>query len=164
MYDNLTAIEAIGLGIRSEEDAAEFYGSISKKMKNALVKSRFESLARDEMGHRKLLVDLYKKSTGEDVPSSKIPGQPQTAEQGGVAIDIDSMEEVIKYAITRENDAEKFYRKIAEKSKDISGKRTFEYLAEIEHGHGAMLETELEIYLKDRDWYADNPDIQLVGP
>ena len=161
MDADLTAIEVVGLGIRSEEDAAEFYGTLAKKIKNDLVKAKFESLAREEIGHKQVLSALYKKITDEPVPP-KIPGSPDTAEGGGVPVDTENIEELLKLAISREQKANKFYKEAAEKATDNSGRRTLEYLAGIEHGHEVMLKEELKAYLNDKNWYADNPDIQLV--
>jgi len=163
MRSDLTALEIIGLGIRSEEDASRFYGKIAGKVKNDLVKAKFESLAREETGHKQVLTALYRKITGESVPPD-IPGKPEVAEGGKVPIDVGNMEELLKLAISREQEANRFYRDAAEKAKDQSGRRTLEYLAGIEHGHELMLKEELKAYLRDKNWYSDNPDIQLVGP
>ncbi len=163
MRNDLTAVEAIGMGIRSEQDAAAFYGKISKKVKNPLVKAKFEQLAREEVGHKAMLVAMYQKITGEKIPP-QIPGEPDTAEKGGAPIDVEDMEELLNLAIFREQESSRFYSEAASASKDPSGKRTLEYLAGIERGHEAMLTEEREAFLRDRDWYLNNDDIQLVGP
>ncbi len=163
MNTDLTAVEVVGLGIRSEEDAAEFYGHIAKKIKNELVQAKFESLAREEVGHKQILTALYRKITGEPVPP-KIPGSPDTAEGGGIPVNVDDIEELLNIAISREQKANAFYKDAAKKAQDPSGRKTLEYLAGIERGHELMLKEELEAYKRDKDWYANNPDIQLVGP
>lgn len=162
MKSELTAVEAIGLAIRSEEDAADFYGKVSKMVKNELVKAKYVSLAKEEVGHRAILVNLYKKLTGENAPP-RIPGDPKTAESG-FPVAMTSMEEIFEFAISREQEAQAFYRRAASSTSDVSGKRTFEYLADIERGHELMLKMEYDAYKRDRDWYSNNPDIQLVGP
>lgn len=163
MRSDLTAVEVLGFAIRSEDGAAEFYGKIAKKVLNSFVRARFESLAREEIGHKKILESLYTKMTGESSPP-KIHGGSEAAEGGGAPIDVNDLGELLNFAISREQDASKFYREAAQRTNDMSGKRTLEYLSNIEHGHELMLKTELESYLNDRDWYANNPDVQLVGP
>ena len=163
MRNDLTAVEAIGMGIRSEQDAAAFYGKISKKVKNALVKAKFEQLAREEIGHKSMLMAMHERITGEKNPPP-IPGSPETAEKGGAPIDVEDMGELLNLAILREQEAACFYSEAALVSNDPSGKRTLEYLAGIERGHEAMLKEEKEAFLRDRDWYLNNDDIQLVGP
>ncbi|OQA62284.1 MAG: putative trifunctional 2-polyprenylphenol hydroxylase/glutamate synthase subunit beta/ferritin domain-containing protein [bacterium ADurb.Bin270] len=163
MKNDLTAVEVIGMGIRSEQDAAAFYGKVSKKVKNPLVRAKFEQLAREEVGHKAMLVAMYQKITGEKNPP-QIPGEPDTAEKGGVLIDVEDMEELLNFAIFREQESSRFYSEAASFSKDPSGKRTLEYLAGIERAHEAMLAEEKAAFLRDRDWYLNNDDIQLVGP
>lgn len=164
MKEELTILEVIGLAIRGEEEAAKFYGEVSKTIKNDLVRSKYESLSREEMGHRHMLLILYRKMTGEKDAPPKIPGTPQTAEGGGIPVGVKSLEELLKLAISRERKAMEFYLKAATRTDDHACRRTFEYLADIERGHELMLKTELDAYLRDRDWYAEKPDIQLVGP
>ncbi|MBI4711406.1 MAG: hypothetical protein HY767_02970, partial [Candidatus Omnitrophica bacterium] len=47
---------------------------------------------------------------------------------------------------------------------DVTARRTLEYLADSERGHEMLIKSELEAYLRDRNWYAEKPDVQLVGP
>ncbi|HPQ81163.1 MAG TPA: ferritin family protein [bacterium] len=164
MKDDLTLLEVIGLAIRSEEDAAEFYGSISKVINNELVRAKYEALAKEEVGHRQMLVDLYKRMSGEKGAPPRIPGSPATAEGGKPPFEADALEDLLSHAISREVEANDFYRKAAARAIDNNSRRTLEYLADIEHGHELMLRSELEAYLRDRDWYAEKPDVQLVGP
>lgn len=160
-----TAIEAIGLAVKSEEDAAEFYQNVANLVKNDLVRAKYMSLAMEEVGHRLILVNLYKKMTGETTEPPKITSNIPTAEGGGgTPMAVEKFEDILNFAIKREQEAQAFYKKAASKTSDISGKRTFEYLADIERGHELMLKAELEAYRRDKNWYSDNPDIQLVGP
>lgn len=163
MKEDLTLLEIIGLAIRSEEDAAEFYGGIAKIIKNELVRAKYEGLAREEVGHRHMLVELYKKMSGEETPP-RVPGHTATAEGGQPPFVTDSIEGLLHHAIRREVAANDFYRKAAVRAVDQGGQRTLEYLADIERGHELLLRAELGAYLRDRDWYAEKPDVQLVGP
>lgn len=163
MGHDLTTVEIIGLAIRSEEDAAKFYGELSKKIQNAVVRAKYESLAREEESHRHMLLLLYKKMTGEQNPP-RIPGSPALAEGRGVPVMTESLKEILQYAIAREHEACEFYRGLVSKMSEPASKRTIEYLADIEQGHEQLLKSELASYLRDKTWYADNPDIQLVGP
>lgn len=162
MKADLTTVEVLGLAIRSEEEAAEFYSSVAKMIKNELVRSKYEALAQEENRHREMLLGLYRRATGEK-EAPVIPGSPRTAE-GGFPIPKISVENLLRLAIAREQEAQAFYRRAAERTSDHTAQRMLQYLADIEHGHELMLNAELEAYLRDRDWYADNPDVQLVGP
>lgn len=160
---NLTVVELLGLGIRSEEDAAKFYGSLSKLIRNDLVRAKYEGLAREEESHRQMLLQLYRRFTGEQNPP-RIPGSPATAEGGGAPLATESIEELLQYAIVREQEAHEFYLNLAPKMSEPQSRRTVEYLAEIERGHEALIKSELDSFQRDKQWYAEKPDIQLVGP
>lgn len=161
MDKDLTTLEVIGVAIRSEEDAGAFYKKIAGAIHNELVKAKYEGLAHEEMKHRAILLGLYHKLTGEKKPP-EIPGKPLTAE-GGFPISINDMEGALRFAIAREQEANLFYKKAAENADDRSAADLLAYLSDLEKGHELMLTKELESYLRDRDWYANNPDIQLVG-
>lgn len=167
MDSNLTSIEVIGLAIRSEEEASHFYGHISQMVENDLVSEKYRGLAREEAAHRKMLVELYMEMTGSDEHPPHIPGEPETAEGGGVPEGVsDSLEDLLKIAIKREQNAQDFYRKAADRAKDLTGRRTLEYLADVEQGHELMLKGELQAYNRDRDWYTGKqwPELTHVGP
>ncbi|MBI2091923.1 MAG: ferritin family protein, partial [Deltaproteobacteria bacterium] len=152
-----------GLAIRSEEAAAFFYGRVAKLIKNKIVRAKYESLAEEEGRHRKLLIGLYCKITGEKKPPAKIAGKPATAE-GGFPVMVTSLEDSIRLAIRREEEAEAFYKNGAKHVIDDSAASSIlMYLADMEHGHSLLLKAELEAFIRDRDFYADNPEIQLLG-
>lgn len=164
MNENLTFVEIIGLAIRSEEDAADFYGRVSKLIKNDLVRAKYESLAKEEVAHRHMLLELFRKMTGDRNAIPKIPGQPKTAEGGHPDFVTDSIEELLKFAIKKENWACEFYKSAAKQAVEANSKQILNYLSDIEHGHEMLLKTELDNYLRNANWYAEKPDIQLVGP
>jgi rubrerythrin len=154
MDRTLTSVEVLGLAIRSEEDAAKFYGHISRMIENNLVRVKYEQLAKEETGHRKMLVTLYKEMTGTEESPERVPGEPETAEGDAIPDDIaDSLEGLLRLAVKREKNAHEFYREAAAKAKDLSGRRILEYLADVEKGHQAMLEKEVEAYHRDKEWY-----------
>ncbi len=166
MDPKLTSLEVIGMAIRSEEDAAKFYGHISKMIENDLVRVKFEHLAREEVNHGRMLTGLYRKMSGGEDRPPRIPGSPETAEGGGVPEGMaDSLESLLKRALQREQKAGAFYRDAADRATDLSGQRILRYLADVEHGHELMLEKEFEAYLRDKDWYVGKePELIHVGP
>ncbi len=167
MDKQLTSLEVIGMAVRSEEDAVQFYTHISQMIENEVVRAKYQHLAKEEAMHRKLLVDLYKKMAAEQKKPPKIPGNPVTAEGGAVPADIeDSLEALLTLAIQREHDACAFYRRAAESSADMSGRRILDYLVHVEAGHAEMLENEKEAYLENRKWYTgeDDPGLIHLGP
>ena len=61
-----------------------------------------------------MLLEMYKSMTGTTETPSRIPGQPETAEGGGVPSDVDDFEELLLLAIERERKASTFYRSAAQ--------------------------------------------------
>ncbi len=164
MERDLTAVEVLGFAVQSEEEAAKFYGDLAKVVGNPLVRARFEELAREEVRHRGIIVALYGKLTGEAGAPPKVPGNPTLAEEATPRMVVEELEELLSLAIARERKARDFYRAAAKKASDETTRRTLEYLADIERGHELLLATELEAYRRDKNWYAEKPDIQLEGP
>jgi rubrerythrin len=162
MQEDMTVIEILGMAVRSEEDAAACYGTLAKKVQNPLVREKYESLAREEINHRRMLVSMYCTLTGENQPP-RIPGNPETAE-GGLPLGMDSIEDALQFSIERENIAEKTYRDAAQLATERATKHMFDYLADIERGHALLLQAELDAFHRDEEWYANHPEIQLVGP
>jgi len=167
MDRDLTSLEVIGMAIRSEEDAAKFYGHIAQMIENELVQEKYRHLAKEEANHREILVKLYQRMAGTDERPPKIPGDPETAEGGAIPEEIaDSLEALLRLAIQREEKARDFYQSAARTATDLSGQRILQYLADVEHGHELMLENELEAYLRDTEWYTGKqwPEMTHVGP
>jgi rubrerythrin len=167
MDRRLTSVEVIGLAIRSEEDAAKFYGHISRMIDNDLVRAKYQNLAKEEANHKNILMGLYRQMVGTDETPPRIPGDPETAEGGPVPAEIaESLEDLLRLAVDREGRAGAFYREAAEQATDLSGRRTLQYLADVEHGHEMMLRNELEAFLRDRNWYTSKepPPLVHVGP
>ena len=167
MNENVTSLEVIGMGIRSEEDAAKFYGHIAKMIQNKDIKEKYEQLAKEEVGHRMQLTELYKEILGSDEKPPRVPGDPETAEKGAVPDNIvNDLEGLLNLAIEREQKAHDFYLKAAHQAVDPSGEYVLRELAHVEAQHEAMLKKELEEYLKNKEWYmnATNESFIHVGP
>jgi len=161
MGKEMTTLEIIGLAVKGEQDASDFYKKVADVIKNDIVKAKYEDLSKEELRHKAMLKKLYLKLTGENLPR-EIKGEKLTAE-GGFPVVVSDLEEALLLAISREQEANRFYSAAAQKTSDQSAVNILQYLAEIEKGHELMLARELDSYLRDRDWYSNNPEIQLVG-
>jgi rubrerythrin len=167
MEPGLTALEVIGMAVRSEENAARFYGRIAKMIGNGLVREKYRHLAKEETKHKEMLVGLYCQMSGSEDPPPRIPGEPETAEGGAIPEELKgSMEELLRLAIQNEQEAGAFYQEAANQAMDPSGARILRYLADVENGHEKMLRKELEAYLRDRKWYLGEEGSTMVhvGP
>lgn len=160
MDRDFTAVEVMGVAIGKERQAQELYKRMADEIKNPLVKEKFLSLSREEQRHEEILTGMYRKMTGEGKASvPKIQFRTDNLPSSDA-----TLEDLFQFAIEREREARKMYTQAAEIAADDSGRRTFQYLADFERGHEILLTAELQDYKKDKNWYAECPDIMLVGP
>lgn len=160
MQKDLTAVEVVIAAIGKEREAEALYDRMAGEIRNPLVREKFLSLSREESKHEEILTRMYLNMTGE----SNAPATKRASIAKTLPGDDATLEELFVFAIDRERDAQSLYLKAAEIATDESGRRTFKYLADFERGHEMLLTNELEDYRRDKNWYSDMPDIQLVGP
>ncbi|MFQ6118054.1 MAG: ferritin family protein [Candidatus Bipolaricaulia bacterium] len=146
----LTALEVLGIVIKSEIHAAEIYGRLGKMVRNRALRERLAFLMGEEERHRKLLEELYMKSFPEVElklpPKSLVP--VEIAMKEGI-----SVPELFKLAMEAEETAERFYREMAERARDQSGRSLLVYLSKMEHGHYELLRGEYELIAQFPDYY-----------
>lgn len=157
----LTGLEVLGKAIRSEAEAYRFYTQAIKRVKNPILREKLSRLAQEEKRHRQILEERYRKNTGEDpIP---IPRQAGPEGKGSMPKDL-TPEEILTTAIKMERAAADFYRREAQKSKDLSGRFMLEYLADFERGHERALESEWKALKHFPNWFSlDDPVVMLVG-
>ncbi|MCR4404182.1 MAG: ferritin family protein [Candidatus Acetothermia bacterium] len=147
---NWTALEALGIAIKSEVHAAEVYGRLLGMVKNRALRERLAFLKGEEERHRRLLEELYKKSFPEvelALPErSLVPMELVMKEEITVP-------ELLKLAMEAERQSERFYQEMAAKTKDSSGKTLLAYLGKMEHGHYELLASEAELIARFPDYY-----------
>src|SRR3989304_6516510 len=132
---DLTSVEILGVGARSEEESYKFYKKLAKKIKNRLVREKLLNLARDEKNHKGILLKKYYEITGEKTPT--VP--PKGRERDKTSLNENmSIKELIQFAISKEREAFRLYSLGASKAKDLRGKRRLQYLAGFERNHERM--------------------------
>jgi len=161
LYPGLTVLEILGVAVKKEAEAAAFYKGLASKIANPIIRERFMALSQEEMKHRKLVEDEYKRLTGEEkipVPAGKF--RPREKFDIGNA----SIEDAIDHAIGAEKAAQKRYSEAARASTDPRGQRLLEYLVEFEKGHERQLKADLDFYRKEPGWFEGRDDYIHVGP
>ena len=160
---DLTSVEILGIGARSEEDSYKLYRKLAQRVKNKIVKEKLLSLAREEKLHKEILLKKYHELTGE-----RFPPIPPKGRERKEAINTEkiSIKELIQIAIIKEREAYKLYSLGASKAKDLSGKYMLEYLATFEKTHEKILKAELDILEKFPKWFEDEDGFRFihVGP
>ena len=137
-FSDLTEQQVLALAISNEEEDARIYHSFADALRAQYPGSAkvFEEMAGEEVGHRTMLYDLYRQKFGDFLPLIRrqdvkgfIKHKPlwQSQQLG--------LDEVRKYAANMEYEAEHFYRRAAETTRDASIRELLVRLAEIESTH-----------------------------
>jgi len=147
---NLTALEVLGIAIKSEIHATGVYEKLGRMVRNRALRERLAFLKGEEEKHRKLLEELYAKSFPE--VELKLPERSlvpmEVAMREGITVP-----ELFKLAMEAEETSEKFYRELAERTRDQSGKALLRYLSKMEHGHYELLRNEYELIEQFPEYY-----------
>lgn len=147
IQEGLTALEALGIAIRSEIDAQEVYQDLACMTEDDLLKERFMNLHHEEKRHQILLEKKYKEMFPDVdllLPESQLPKEvndSRSRKKMGV-------QDVLRLAIKEEKQSREFYLDCAETATDLSGKRMFRFLADMEFSHQMILTAELEMIEK----------------
>lgn len=160
--EGLTSLEALGIAIRTETDARDVYRELSQRCERPLVSRRFEHLAAEEEQHRHYLLARWEEVSGGvllKLPPSGLPEEMRTPESRCVR----SVEDVLDSAIEAKRRARDFYLLAARETDDLSGREMFQYLADMEYRHLAVLSEERDLLARypkyhgssDEPWRAE---------
>lgn len=148
---SLTPWQILGVAIRSEIDAADFYARLQARVKNVLLGQKLKFLALEEAHHRAVLERLL---------AQRFPGQPADAPEASlmppIAVTLPAaagVPELFEAALGAEKTAESYYNEAAGRFEDEAGRRLLAYLGRVERSHQAMLGAEIDLLRRFPDYY-----------
>jgi rubrerythrin len=156
--EDLDLLDAIEIAKAAEQKAAELYADAMQQTPNPLARRVFEKLAEFERHHYDKLVDLEKslrdqgafiEYEGRELDLA-MPGEAKPIEEP----DKKSAMAIITMALDIEQEAEKRYTALTERTSDPDGRSMFERLAEEEHNH--------YLILSDMYWNLNNQGVWMV--
>jgi rubrerythrin len=145
--EEITSLEALGIAIRSEIDAQEVYKDLASMCEEELMRDKFLNMHNEERKHQLLLEKMYKDMFPEvdlSLPPSRLPKEVKDSSARKKC----SIKEILHLAIDEEKKSREFYLDCAETVTDLSGKRMFRFLADMEFSHQSLLNAELELFEK----------------
>jgi rubrerythrin len=145
--EEITALEALGIAIRSEIDAQEVYKDLSSMCGEEMLRDKFLNMYNEERKHQTLLEKMYKDMFPDVelvLPASRLPKEVSDSKTRLRC----NIKDIICLAIDEEKKSREFYLDCAETVTDLSGKRMFRFLADMEFSHQALLNAELELFEK----------------
>jgi rubrerythrin len=141
-FSDLTEQEVLALAITNEEEDNRIYLGFAEGLREQFPASAkvFEEMAAEEVHHRSMLYDLYRKKFGDYLPLVRrqdVKGFIQQKSSLWLMRPL-GLDDVRKYAETMEFEAERFYRKAAETARDVSVRQLLVELADAEAGHESL--------------------------
>ena len=138
-FADLTEQEILALAISNEDEDSRIYRGFAEGLREAFPASAkvFDEMADEEVRHRTMLFDMYRGKFGDYLPLIRrqdVKGFIQHAKPLWLMRPL-GLDEVRKFAENMEFEAERFYRKAAETTRDASVRKLLTELAEIEAEH-----------------------------
>ena len=137
-FADLTEQEILALAITNEEEDGRIYRGFAEGLRQKFPSSAkvFDEMAEEEAQHRSMLFDLYREKFGDYLPLIRRQDVKGFLRRDPIWL-LPSMrlDEVRKCAESMEFEAARFYRRSAEKARDVSVRKLLDELADIEEGH-----------------------------
>lgn len=170
MADNiqLTPLEALGVAIKAEIEAAEAYERLANLVKNRALKEKAHFLRGEELKHRALLEEAYARQFPDVelvLPSQslvpRVKAEPVLSEAEELEGDLSvperrpesSVEGLLALAMEAEQASERFYADLARRSKSESARAMFQHLSRMESSHFHLLQVEHDLVTQFPDYY-----------
>jgi rubrerythrin len=161
--ENMSIEDVLGMAVRTEMQAHNFYSNLAGKIGNLDVKKKILSLAADELRHKGIMEGLYRKTLGKepnDLPSKGVPDILRAI----AALQVNDKTQVLHVldmAIEAEAIAAKFYHHGAQISTDTKMRMAFEELEREEDGHFNYLTSERGSLSGDLYWFSINDSAMM---
>jgi len=164
---NLSPWQILGVAIRSEVDAEDFYARLQAKVKNVQLGQKLRFLAGEEAHHKtileRVLAQRYPDKPAEAPASSLLPPVGfSLPDEAGVP-------DLFVAALEAEKISEAYYNEAAGRVEDEAGRHILAYLGRVERSHQAMLNSEIDLIRTFPDYYEVEDfhigqDLFHVGP
>ncbi len=137
-FADLTEREVLAVAISSEEEDSRIYMSFAENLAERYPDSAkiFEQMAEQENGHRRLLLEMYEKRFGPNLPPIRRSNVKGFLRRRPIWLTKNlSLDTIRKEAESMEFEAERFYAKAAEQAQDVGVRKLLGDLAALERGH-----------------------------
>lgn len=168
VYDEgLTALEVLGIAIKSEIEAAQLYARMAAQVRNTSLASKLAFLRQEEEKHREMLESLYTRRF-PDI-ELQLPVRSPVPQIQSTDLDDMTVPELFQLAMQAEQTAADFYSREADRSNDHAGRTMLRYLSNVERGHYHLLHTEYELVSRfpsyyDADEFHFGDEMMHIGP
>lgn len=140
-FSDLSEREVLAVAILGEEEDSRIYMTFAEDLSDRYPESAklFEEMAEEEKGHRHLLLEIYEKSFGPNLPPIRRTDVKGFLRRRPVWLTKNlSLDVVRKEAEIMEFEAQRFYSKAAEQATNVGARKLLGDLAEIEKSHESL--------------------------
>src|SRR6201987_5455369 len=140
-FADLTEREVLAVAISAEEEDSRIYMTFAEDLAERYPESAriFEEMAEEEKGHRHMLLEMYEKRFGGNLPPIRRENVKGFLRRRPIWLTKNlSLDTIRKEAGTMEFEAERFYAKAAEQATDVGVRKLLGDLAEMEKGHESI--------------------------
>ena len=137
-FSDLTPREILAVAISSEEEDARIYMAFADDLRERYPTSAqvFEEMAEEETSHRHMLLELYEKRFGKNLPPIRRDDVKGFLKRRPIWLTSNlPLETVRKEAENMEFQAARFYERAAVQTTDVEVRKLLGDLAEVEKGH-----------------------------
>jgi len=137
-FDSLSEREVLALAISLEEDDERVYADYAEMLRKDFPASAaiFDGMGEEESGHRRRLIELYKKRFGEHIPLIRRPDVRGFVYRRPVWMTEPlGLETIRRQAATMEVESRRFYEKASERAQDPNTRQLLDDLANEERSH-----------------------------
>lgn len=146
----------LGYAIRAEMDANKIYTRMAGRVKNVLLKEKFQILALEEKKHKDILGKLFAGLYGKERP--EVPMTVDARLLPAVVIKpSSSLADILGQAMNGEKSAREFYAALAKRVNEPT-KKMLVYLSHVENSHYLMLRSEYTLALQFEDYAEKDVD------
>jgi erythrin-vacuolar iron transport family protein len=142
-FESLSEQEILALAISLEEEDARVYDDFAEGLRERYPEqsAKFETMRREEDGHRHRLLELYRSRFGEHVPLIRRQDVQGFVQRRPVWLSRPlGLKAVQRAAETMEVETKRFYEVVARRTTDAGIRQLLGDLAEEERGHATMAE------------------------
>jgi erythrin-vacuolar iron transport family protein len=137
-FADLTEREVLAVAISAEEEDSRIYMTFAEDLVDRYPESAklFEQMAEEEKTHRHLLLEMYEKRFGPNLPPIRRDNVKGFLRRRPIWLTKNlSLDAIRREVGTMEFEAERFYVKAAEHTQDVGVRRLLGDLADAEKGH-----------------------------
>jgi erythrin-vacuolar iron transport family protein len=140
-FSDLSEAEVLALAVANEEEDTRIYLNFAAKLRDKYPGSAkvFEEMAVEEQGHRHMLIALYEKKFGKELPYITRQDVRGFLKRNPIWLaDGLRLDAARRQAETMEFEASQFYAQAAERARDTDVRKLLGDLAEIEKKHESV--------------------------